>query len=504
MTTNLTLTEAVPAPVPPLSPAEERGLLALGLDHQVSRAFLALSPAQATDLMQRVVAEAYRRRLVYARDNELEVIPFFARPAAILPDQFAYLHYVSLTLVNALKRLPDMYLQNPDVRAALPFSPPEEQWIRDYWTYDHSENNPVFGRLDAVLDLTSPMWKDSLHFMEANLSGVGGLHLIPNCEQLLAEVVVPALQAVEPGLNLEPAPDLRDLFLREALDHLEAIGRRGRSLCFVEPKYAADGPAEQAYLAEYYRARFGLTVVHADPNELRLVGDEVYYGDTLVDVAYRDYEIRDVLALEEDGVDVRPLRALFRQNRVISSLAGDFDHKSAWEVLTDPRFARYFSAEERQVFRRHVLWTRLLTDRKITLPDGDEMGLLDYARRDQEMLVLKPSRAYGGEGILIGQAVSASDWEAALHSALLSEERWVVQRLTRIPLMTFPVMHEAGLALEPFYVVMGLAPTRYGLSVLGRASQKMVVNVAQRGGLYSMLIGRPSLHFRGPATSSDR
>ncbi len=499
MTTNLTLTDIPPTRTPPLSPAEERGLLALSLDHQVSRAFLALAPAQAADLLQRVLDEARRRHLVYAREGVLEVIPFFARPAVILPDQFAYLHYVSLTLVNALKRLPDMYLQNPEVRATLAFGPAEEQWIRDYWTYDHSENNPVFGRLDAVLDVTSPMWKDSLHFMEANLSGVGGLHLIPNCEQLLAEVVVPALQAVEPGLNLEPAPDLRDLFLREALDHLEAIGRRGRTLCFVEPKYAADGPAEQEYLAHYYRARFGLTVIHADPAELRLVGDEVYYGDTMVDVAYRDYEIRDMLEMEKDGLNMRPLRALFRQNRIISSVAGDFDHKSAWEVLTDPRFARYFSAEERQVFRRHVLWTRLLTDRKITLPDGDEVGLLTYARRDQDMLVLKPSRAYGGEGIIMGPAVSASDWEAALQTALTGGERWVVQRLTRIPVMTFPVLHETGLAMEPFYVVMGLAPTRYGLSVLGRASQKMVVNVAQRGGLYSMLLGRPSVQLRGPA-----
>lgn len=498
MTTNLTLTDTPPTRTPPLSPAEERGLLALSLENQVSRAFLALAPAQAAALMQHVVDEAYRRRLVYAREGVLEVIPFLARPAAILPDQFAYLHYVSLTLVNALKRLPDMYLQNPEVRAALAFSPAEEQWLRDYWTYDHSENNPVFGRLDAVLDVTSPMWKDSLHFMEANLSGVGGLHLIPNCEQLLAEVVVPALQAVEPGLHLEAAPDLRDLFLREALDHLEAIGRRGRTLCFVEPKYAADGPAEQEYLAEYYRARFGLTALHADPAELRLAGDEVYYGDTRVDVAYRDYEIRDLLALEKDGIDIRPLRALFRQNRVISSLAGDFDHKSAWEVLTDPRFARYFSAEERQVFRRHVLWTRRLTDRKITLPDGDEVGLLDYARRDQELLVLKPSRAYGGEGIIMGPAVSAGEWDAALQTALLSADPWVVQRLTRIPVMTFPVLHPAGLALEPFYVVLGLAPTRYGLSVLGRASQKMVVNVAQRGGLFSMLLARPSVQLRGP------
>jgi len=46
--------------------------------------------------------------------------------------------------------------------------------------------------------------------------------------------------------------------------------------------------------------------------------------------------------------------------------------------------------------------------------------------------------------------------------------------------------------------VMGLAPTKYGLSILGRASQKQVVNVAQRGGMCSVLVGKPGARLRGP------
>ena len=56
---------------------------------------------------------------------------------------------------------------------------------------------------------------------------------------------------------------------------------------------------------------------------------EVYYEDTVVDVAYRDYEIRDLLALErEHGQTLDGIRTLFRQNRMVSSIAGDLDHKS--------------------------------------------------------------------------------------------------------------------------------------------------------------------------------
>jgi len=53
-------------------------------------------------------------------------------------------------------------------------------------------------------------------------------------------------------------------------------------------------------------------------------------------------------------------------------------------------------------------------------------------------------------------------------------------------------------SVEPFYTVMGFAPTKYGVGVLGRASQKQVVNVAQRGGMCAVLIGKPSGRLSGP------
>jgi hypothetical protein len=488
-----------------LTPAEEQGLRGFSLDSQVRQAFYAVPPAVLVGLDQRMTAEAFRRSLTYMRDGVTEAIRVMLRPTGIMPDQLAYLHFVSLTLINALKRLPDLYVQDFGVRAAVPLTPPEEKWLWDYWGPSQREQNPVIGRLDAVIDFTSPMWKDSLHFMEPNLSGVGGLHMIPMVEQMLAEVVMPAIQNYDAGLVLEAGQDLRELFLQEVLDHLDGIGRQGRNVCFLEPKYSGDGPMEQDALAAYYREQHGLIVTHADPAELHMKDNEVYYEDERVDVAYRDYEVGDLISLQDDeGLDLAPLRALFKTNRMISSLAGEFDHKSCWEVLTDPQFTqKYFTADERQVFRRHVLWTRVISDRRTTLPDGELGSLLEFARRDQDLLVIKPNRSYGGDGVLIGPSSTAGEWEAALQAALVSdrdgEGQWVVQRLARIPVSEFPVFGADGdVCNEPFYTVMGFAPTRYGLSILGRASQKQVVNVAQRGGLCGILVGRPPGRLRGP------
>jgi hypothetical protein len=485
-----------------LTVAEERGLLGLSLDSQVRRAFSALPPETMIDLVGRVREGARQRQLVYVRQGVSEVIPVMLRPFGIMPDQLAYLHFVSLTLINALKRLPDLYIQDFGVRSVVPLTPREEQWLWDTWGPSHRELNPVIGRMDGMLSFTSPTWKDTLTFVEPNLNGVGGLHLIPACEQMVAEVILPVVRGRGPELQLEPGQDMRHLFIQELLDHLEALGRPGRTVCFLEEKDSPDGPVEQQALADYYRTQYGLTILHADPSELRLEGEEVWCGGVPIDIAYRDYELRDIVALETEGrVDVRPLRQLFKSNRMVSSLAGEFDHKSCWEILTDPQFTqKYYNADERQVFRRHVLWTRLLRDRRTTLPDGETGDLLEYTRRSQEILVLKPNRSYGGDRVLLGNLLSAAEWETAVDHAVSGGEDWVVQRLAHVSVSEFPVVTDDGaVSVEPFYTVMGFAPTKFGMAILGRASQKAVVNVAQRGGLCAVLIGKPTGKLFGPA-----
>ena len=476
-----------------LTPAEELGLSGRRLDGRVAAAFRKITDSQIVEISGRITEEAFRRHLIYLRDGAQEAIRIMPRPLTILPDQVAYLHSVSLTILDALKILPDLYLQDPDVREVLQLGPEEEAWFRSCDAAGRDESDPVFARLDAVVDLINPLWKNSLHFVEPNLCGVGGLHLVPTCEGIVDDVVLPALAAIDPGLRLEVGHDFRDLLMQEIVDHLDVLGRPRRNLCFVEPTHAGSGPDEQEALARYYHDRYGLRVMHADPAELTMRGDDVLFDGHVIELAYRDYEVRDLLALEGDGVDVGPMRTLFRRNRIISSITGDFDQKSCWEVLTDPRFAHYFRAEDRHVFRRHILWTRLLADRRTSLPDGQAGELLEYVRRDRECLVLKPNRSYGGSGVALGPSMTQSEWDSAIDAALGDEGRWVVQKLATIPVFSFPVVASDGSAHEePFYVVMGFSPSRYGLGIMARASQKQVVNVAQRGGMCAVMVGHPA------------
>jgi hypothetical protein len=483
-----------------LTPAEELGLSGSNLAGRVRRALHKIPEADLLGLLQSIEREAGRRHLVYIRDGKTEVIRVMACPLTILPDQQAYIHFVSLTIQNALKRLPEVYFQDAAVRDILRITPDEEEWLSSCWGSSHRDSNPVFGRLDAVVDFTSPMWKDSLRFVEPNLSGIGGLHLTPTCEQILADVMLPALRAQDAGLQLEIGQDIRQLLMHEVRDHLEALGRPARHICFVEPKYAGSGIDEQEVLARYYHDHYGLKVMHADPAELTLRDGEVYYEGNAIDLAYRDYAVSDLNDLRRAGVDIEPMRTLFRQNRVVSSVAAELDQKSLWEVLTDPAITqKLFSADERRVFRRHILWTRIVSDRATLLPDGQTGDLLDFVRREREELVLKPNRSYGGQDVLIGPSLTDGEWGAAVDRALADSERWVVQQLASIPVSLFPVAGPAGsVNSEPFHVVMGFAPSQYGVAIVGRASQRQVVNIAQRGGMCAVLVGHAPGRLHGP------
>ena len=189
-----------------LTPAEELGLSGLSLFGRVRKAFHQIPEAELRDLLRELHAEAARRHLIYLRNGEPEVVRVLPCPVTALPDQLAYVHSVSQTILNALKRLPELYLQDFAVRDLLRLTPEEERWLWDCWGPSQRENNPIYGRLDAMVDFVSPMWKDSLRFVEPNLSGIGGLHLVPTTERLIADLVMPALQRYGPSSSCSSGP----------------------------------------------------------------------------------------------------------------------------------------------------------------------------------------------------------------------------------------------------------------------------------------------------------
>ena len=137
------------------SPAEEVGLMGQRLATRVQSALDAIPRAELVELMHEIRSAATQRHLSYQHEGVTETIALLPCPLTMRQDQLGYTHYVSQIVSNAIKRLPDMYFDVPEVRAVLRVSDVEEEWLRECWTPAHREANPVFGRFDAVVDYTS-------------------------------------------------------------------------------------------------------------------------------------------------------------------------------------------------------------------------------------------------------------------------------------------------------------------------------------------------------------
>jgi hypothetical protein len=410
-------------------------------------------------------------------------------PLVLSAEQAAWVLQISSVILHAHVRLAELY-SSPKVREVLRLTPEEEAWLLRYRRAPGAGRAPLFGRLDAMFDPTATDWRSTLQFIEPNLSSLGGLDHAAACSRIARQQAA-CLLGEECGLR--ETADPRFLLAGEIKDLLSRRNLGRGLVALVDPKYVMDGPVgEQDGMAAYLGIAHGLDVIHGDPAELTLAAGGATYEGRRVDLVYRDAPAWDLAQAEAEGRSFAGMRRLFSEDAVISPIEAEVDQKSCFEILTDPEMAPLlFTSREVDVFRRHVLWTRLLGDRRTTGPDGAAIPhLLEYARSKRVSLIIKPNRSFGGQGVLIGESSPQQEWDSAIEAAVRGEERWVVQQRARPLRLRLPFLQDEGALDEAdFNVVLGFIPSRHGLGVVGRASIAGVVNVSQGGGFLPALLG---------------
>jgi uncharacterized circularly permuted ATP-grasp superfamily protein len=227
----------------------------------------------------------------------------------------------------------------------------------------------------------------------------------------------------------------------------------------------------------------GTPTVVADPRELEIANGRLIAAGRAVDLVYRRVLINDIVARHDD---CRLLVEAYRQRLacVANTFRCKLPHKKTFfAVLTDDRHQGLFDRTERELIRRHVPWTRRLTQSETTR-DGQKIDLLSYVRAHREEMVVKPSDEYGGSGVTLGWETDASTWDRALERAVRAPERaWIVQ--ARIPVRRERfAMCEEGAVVEREMLV-DFAPYlfrgRLG-GYLTRLSASGLANVTSGGG----------------------
>jgi hypothetical protein len=159
-----------------LTPAEAPGLAGHSVAARVRRALRQLDEGLTKELLSALTTAAWERRCVSERVGKYEAVRL---PTPLLADQLQSLHSVSLALHEVTRRLLPMSLADEAVHDGV--------------------------RLDAVVDVTSAHWKQTLQFIEPNMNGVGGL------QPLLAAEAFPMLLRADPRLALGLSADVRSL-----------------------------------------------------------------------------------------------------------------------------------------------------------------------------------------------------------------------------------------------------------------------------------------------------
>jgi uncharacterized circularly permuted ATP-grasp superfamily protein len=229
--------------------------------------------------------------------------------------------------------------------------------------------------------------------------------------------------------------------------------------------------------------------VIADPRELDFDGKRLSAKGKKIDLLYRRVLINDIVARpKECEALVRAYAA--GTTCVANNFRCKIPHvKAFFAVLTDGKNAGLFSAEERDIIRGHVPWTRIVEDVKSDYY-GEPIDLLAYTWKHQQNLVLKPSDEYGGMGVTLGWKVSEKEWQKAMQEALpggtLSKAHgcWIVQEKIPMRREPFPTIVSGG-KVEMQDMLVDFAPYLFRGKLAGfltRLSSSDLANVTSGGG----------------------
>jgi len=230
----------------------------------------------------------------------------------------------------------------------------------------------------------------------------------------------------------------------------------------------------------------GVPTIIADPRDLVFSNNRLSADGHPIDLVYRRVLINDMVAREQE---CRALVEAYEQRAVCvaNSLRCKIPHKKAFfAVLTDERHANLFSAEEREVIHRHIPWTVVVEDRRVTR-DGQAIDLLPHLRRHRDRFVIKPNDEYGGTGVTLGWETTDAEWDAAIARALAERDRgWVAQEKIKVRREVFPICESgAGHDIAMRDMLVDFAPYLFRGRLAGfltRLSATGLANVTSGGG----------------------
>jgi hypothetical protein len=401
----------------------------------------------------------------------------FLRPFFLSPQDEARVRRATETLARLGERVAAAAMENQALFAQFHLRPEEERLVRL-----PAGNGPAStaSRVDAFL------LPDSLKFTEYNGESPAGSGYTETLSEIFRSL--PVMKGFSEQFEIHSYP-----LSARLLDALLSTYRDWGGTSQTPQMLITDWKEVPTWSEfEILKARFEalrVPVVLADPRELDWNGKTLSAKGKKIDLVYRRVLINDIVARPKECAAL--VKAYESQTVcVANNFRCKIPHvKAFFAVLTEQRNANLFASEELEVIRRHVPWTRVVEDVN-TDYQGQPIALLDYIRKNQSNLVLKPSDEYGGTGVTLGWEIDANQWENSIQQALLDgtspkeQGCWIVQEKIAMRRGEFPYINADG-KVEFRDMLVDLAPYMFRGKLSGyltRLSASSLANVTSGGG----------------------
>jgi hypothetical protein len=400
----------------------------------------------------------------------------FLRPVFLSPKDEQRLRSVAEAIVVIAERIAREAMQDAALLRQLHLRPEEERLVR---------LNPGAGPASTASRLDAFLLPESLRFTEYNGESPAGPGYSETLSDIFRELSV--MEEFRKRFEVHSYPLSAKLLDALITTYVDWGGQAKRpQLAIVDFR---EVPTWSEF--EILKGRFenmGIPVLLADPRELEFDGKKLAAHGKTIDLLYRRVLINDIVARP---TECAALVKAYESGKlcVANNFRCKIPHvKAFFAVLTDDKNEKYFAAEELHLIQRHVPWTRVVQDVKST-HDGDDIQLLEFIRKNQKNLVMKPSDEYGGAGVTLGWEVEKKHWESTIERALPkpgceSQGCWIAQE--RIPMCRgeFPFIGK-GHKVEFRNMLVDFAPYVFRGKVAGyltRLSATSLANVTSGGG----------------------
>lgn len=339
------------------------------------------------------------------------------------------------TFGGILEKVIQRYIMEPGFRKHFGFSRFLEELILKDPGYSHSF---PMARFDVFYH------KDgSFQFCELNADGSSGMVESRELDQIIYDSL--ALDRYKEDYDFHTF-ELFDSWIDALMDNYRQFSKTNKTPQVAIVDFFEDKPPSE--FIEFQRAfeKRGYSTIIADPRNLELKEEHLYYKDFRIDCIYRRAVTWEV---EEHQEQVQDFITAYLQDKVcvVGSFRSQIIHnKIIFSVLHDEEATDFLTPEERGFIKAHIPYTVPFSSR--------EPRLLEMILEDKDRYVLKPSDKYACLGVSVGRDYLSEQWRRFAEEEL--DEQYLIQEFCNVPSMEMAVFSKEQVKFEECNYITGL------------------------------------------------